>query len=306
MEAEAQPSTRVSVLLLSRNQGPALKRAIQALEQAKNRAELQLIVLDCGSADDSGSIDQEFPDVTVLRMPKHFGATRAYNIGIRTAQGEFLLFLDPQIELAPEAPGAMLDRFAADAEAGAVSVLVRTADGKVVSRVSPLPGPGDLNSLARNGGMPAPFDQFEVEAVTVEYAGWSALLVRKNFIQALNFLDARFGHFGADLDLCAQLRRSGKKIRLLTRLGATWHPLDRDVTETGAERGLLAADRALGAIEFVAKYHGAMTGLRMRIATIFWTLGRFLGSLVKAKDISFEFNRFKAVLAGQKIDGSQA
>ncbi len=306
METEVQPPPRVSVLLLSRNQGPALKRAIQALEQAKNRPELQLIALDCGSTDDSGRIDHEFPEVTVLRMPKHFGATRAYNVGIRTAVGEFLLFLDPQIELAPDDITHMLGRFDTEPETGGVCLLVKSADGKVISRVSTLPGPGELSEAVRNGGLPAAFDQFDAEAVTVEYPGWQALMVRKQFVAALNFLDARFGHYGADLDLAAQLRRSGKKIRMLTKAGATWRALDQETAVTAAERGLLAADHALGVVAFVAKYHGALAGFRMRVALVFWSLGRFLGSVLKAKDISFEYNRFQSILSGQKIDGTQS
>lgn len=265
-----------------------------------------MIALDCGSVDDSGRIDQEFPDVTVLRMPKHFGATRAYNVGIRTARGEFLLFLDPQVELGPETVARMVERFEAESDTGGVCLLVKSADGKVISRVSTLPGPGELSEAVRNGGLPAAFDQFDAEAVTIEYPGWQALMVRKQFVAALNFLDARFGHFGADLDLCAQLRRSGKKIRMLTRAEATWRALDHEVAVTPAERGLLAGDHALGVAAFVAKYHGALAGFRMRIALVFWSLGRFLGSLLRAKDISFEFNRFQSILSGQKIDGTQS
>lgn len=292
-------------MLLSRNQGPALRRSVAALEQAKNRAELELIVLDCGSSDESGRIDQEFPAVTVLRMPKHFGATRAYNIGIRTARGEFLLFLDPQIEVAPDAVAKMVERFEAEADTGGVCLLVKNEAGKVVSRVSALPGPDELSAALRNGGPPAAFDRFDAEAVTVEYAGWQALMVRKQFVAALNYLDARFGHFGADLDLAAQLRRSGKKIRMLCKTGAVWRPLDQPAAVTAAERGLLDGDHALAVAAFTGKYHGFFAGLRMRLSLVFWSLGQFLASILRARDISFAFHRFQSILTGQKIDGTQ-
>jgi glycosyltransferase involved in cell wall biosynthesis len=82
---------RASVILLTYNQAPALRRALSALEQSKGRENFEVVVVDCASQDGSSSLDSEYP-VHMLRLPHHMGAGRAMNIGVRTAKADLVLF----------------------------------------------------------------------------------------------------------------------------------------------------------------------------------------------------------------------
>ena len=85
----------MSAVLVSFNQAPALRRAIEALERSQDRERLEILVVDCGSQDESPRLDADYPAVQILRLPQHFGATRAMNIAMRTAKAELVLLPVP-------------------------------------------------------------------------------------------------------------------------------------------------------------------------------------------------------------------
>jgi GT2 family glycosyltransferase len=91
---------KVSAILLGLNQAAALRRAIQALEGSQERERLEIVVIDCGSRDESAQLDSEFEKITVLRLPMFLGAAKAMNIAVRTAKAEILFFLSPNVEVA--------------------------------------------------------------------------------------------------------------------------------------------------------------------------------------------------------------
>src|SRR5215216_3553747 len=99
---ELQTSPRVTALILSRNSAQALRRTLAALENVISRETLEVVVVDNGSSDESQTLDIEFSRIHMMRLPKNFGATKALNIGIRTAKGEYLLLLPVNAEVQPD------------------------------------------------------------------------------------------------------------------------------------------------------------------------------------------------------------
>src|SRR5437016_7961143 len=115
IEEEPQ-GPRVSAIIVAFNQASALRRAIQALEASKNRERLEILVVDCGSRDESTTLDTEFPAINMLRLPHHLGAARAMNIGTRTAKGDLVFYLSPDVAVRPTTVTELADRLEADAE----------------------------------------------------------------------------------------------------------------------------------------------------------------------------------------------
>ncbi len=274
---------RVSAILVSHNQGPALRRAIEALEKSQDRDRLEIIVVDCASTDDSPQLDVEYENITLLRLPHHFGATKAMNIGTRTAKAELMFYLSPNVEVAPETITQLAGRLENASDTSAVSPLLVDEQGNPVSRDQKV---RDV-VMGLNRGEPITAGG---ESVAVEFTQFDALMIRKQFIKGMNYFDERFGHFGADADLAMQIRNAQRKIRVYPNIRATYHhapdPLEGDP--------LLDADRALGVSAWIAKYDGFFGGLMSRIGAILRALGRF------------RFKEFMALISGQKLDGSQS
>ncbi len=276
---------RVSAILVVLNQIEPLRRAVAALDKSTDRERLEILVVDLGSDDGSAQLDTEFPSIVTLRLPHNFGATKAMNIGTRTAKGDLMFYLSPDVDVAPDTVRKLADKLEEDSDAAAVCPLLLDEQGKPASRIHKLPAADSFK-----GEMPLVAIDPGQEVVNVEYPGRDAVLVRKQFVKGMNYFDERFGQYWADADLAMQIRRGLKKIRLYPSITAVRHP----DTSPVPSKGILAADRAGGAAAFLGKYYGFMAGLGFRIGAILRALGHF------------DFKQLIALVSGAKVDGSQA
>ncbi len=275
----------MSAVIVACNQIEPLRRALAALERSTDRERLEILVVDLASTDGCAQIDTEFPSVVPLRLPHNFGATKAMNIGTRTAKAELVFYLSPDVEVEPDTVRLLADKLEQDNDASAVCPLLVDETGKPVSRIYKIPTAATLK-----GEMPSVALDLTKERIDVEYPGRDALLVRKQVVRGMNYFDERFGEYWADADLATQIYRGLKKIRLYPGIKA----VRASNTAADASKGLLAADRAGGAASFLGKHYGFFAGLSFRIGAIFGALGRF------------DLKQLFALLSGQKIDGSQA
>lgn len=314
MEEELAQAVAVSAIVVSYNSKPALSRSLEALRASSIGEGLEILVVDCGSRDSSSQIDEEFSGITVLRLPRHFGLTKARNIGARTAQGRYLLFLDPGIEVLPETVGLLAAKLDADPGAVIACPLLVDPAGRPVSHLGDLPSLGQLYRAWRRGecwsaALPATApvkpEALGAGELCAGAADPRAMLVRAQFLRGMNYFDEKYGQFGSNLQLFAQIATAAKKIvllpaaRALTGAGeGVWKPQD---TEPRAD---LCADYAAGLIRY-ARYRGLGPSLRMRGKVLAGALLDTLGALVSFGEVGFRFAVLTRVLRGAKIDGSQ-
>ena len=297
---EQPPSTpKVSAIIVSYNCAAALRRCLAALEGTREREKLEIVVVDMGSRDDCPRMDAEFPNAIMMRLERHFGMAKCLNIGIRTAQAEYLLLLDPNVEVAPRTVVELAARLDSEADAVAVCPLIVDPEGRPASVVRALP--------ARERPLcdqTIPLD-LGAEVISVPVADGGAVMARKFFIRGLNYFDERFGHHLLDVELGFQIRRSSKKTLLLPRVLVVRRPPEDSFPLDTASRAALAADRALAVATFARKHFGALAGIKLRMAITFGAIGRALKALFTMGEVGYEFGRMSAIVSGQKIDGSQ-
>ena len=93
---------RITALIVSHNRADLLRRAIASLEKSEEREKLEILVVDNGSTDGSTEVESEFPNTRFIRMPRNFGLTKAINVGVRGAAGEYILLLHEDTEVPPD------------------------------------------------------------------------------------------------------------------------------------------------------------------------------------------------------------
>ncbi len=301
MDETPRTPPRVSVLIVSFNCAEALRRCLHALEGSQRRDTLEIIVVDDGSRDESGTLDTEFPNTTFLRLPRHFGLTKARNIGVRSANADYVFFLQPDIEVQPETAAALAAVLDADSDAWAAVPLLVTPEGTATPLVYRLPDAAALNAACNSGGLDLLSANPDAGTFPVECASGTAFMVRKHYLKGMNYLDERFGEYWSDIELCFQIRRSSKKILLATAARAIRHD-DLWRPEQASARAQLSADCALGAAHYAGKHGGFVAGASFRLRLILGAIGQmFLG----LGDFPYHFSRVKYLVSGQKIDGSQ-
>ena len=102
---------KISVIIPVYNHAGELKKTLAAL-RAQTFKDFEIIAVNDGSSDNTSSTLKEFFDVRVIDIP-HSGAARARNVGASSAKGEYLIFVDADAKLLPDA----LKKFLAALEA---------------------------------------------------------------------------------------------------------------------------------------------------------------------------------------------
>src|SRR5215467_416042 len=123
---------RVSAVLVGYNQAPQLRRALEALQQSRDAERLEILVVDCGSQDESSRLDADYAAIHMLRLPHHFGATKAMNIATRTSKADLVLFLSPSVEVQPDTVSRLAASLEEDPAAAAACPLLVNPAGEPV------------------------------------------------------------------------------------------------------------------------------------------------------------------------------
>lgn len=76
-----------------------LSRCLRSILENTKCADFEIIVVDNGSTDNTlEMLSNEFPEVIIVRNVKNLGITQR-NKGIKVAKGDYIVFLDSDIEL---------------------------------------------------------------------------------------------------------------------------------------------------------------------------------------------------------------
>jgi N-acetylglucosaminyl-diphospho-decaprenol L-rhamnosyltransferase len=270
---------RVSVVIVSFNRVDRLRDNIEALG-----GDHQIVVVDNGSWDGSESLGAEFPSLRFSRLPKNFGLTKALNIGLRAAEGEYILCLHDDVRITGESVTRLADFLESQTDVGGVCPLLTETSGSPIPQVRALPTPSNPDPELR---IPRGAHEIPAPEEIVECVSGAALMFRSFFLRALRHVDERYGTYGSSIELCAQMRRAAKKVVILHSVTAI-----HESPASPAPPGLLAGDRAAGTAAFLGKHHGFFSAVVYRLKTA-------LGALV-----TFRFSVLFSALSGQKIDGT--
>ena len=105
---------------------------------------------------------------------------------------------------------------------------------------------------------PAPSAQETV----AECVSGAAIMVRSTFLRSMGHIDERYGNYGSAIEICAQMKSSGRKIVILGNVTAT-----HGSAPSPAPKGPLKSDRNAGTAAFLGKHYGFRAGLIYRLKT---------------------------------------
>src|SRR5215212_2774004 len=127
----------VSVISPCYNQAHFLGEAIESV-LAQSYRPFEIVVVDDGSPDNTSEVAARYPRVRCIRQENQ-GLAGARNTGIRESKGEYLVFLDADDRLLPEALEVGVNNLKAHPECAFVSGLHQAiaADGSPLESPSP-------------------------------------------------------------------------------------------------------------------------------------------------------------------------
>lgn len=197
--------TRASIIVVNYNGRQHLERCLRSvLPTISSRDEI--LVVDNGSTDGSADwVQQEFPSIRVVRSPINGGFGYGCNLGVRHAQGGYLVFLNPDTAVEKgwlEPLLAVLD----DGPVALATALILLMDDP--ERVNTAGNNVHFTGLAfcRKAGAPrwALAEPTDVAAIS-----GAAFAIRRSIWEMLGGLDESFFLYVEDTDLSWRARLAG-------------------------------------------------------------------------------------------------
>jgi GT2 family glycosyltransferase len=198
----------LSVILVNFNDRLHLAGCLMALEKAAEKLSAEVILVDNHSADESPALVRDsFPWVKLVVNEANVGYARANNIGIRSSRGEFLLFLNTDTVVPPEALTSLLAEIKNRPEAAAIGPALVQGDGRF--QVS-FGREVDFFYELRQKLFLNPYYRRALRSTRkARTAGWlsgACLLARRCAVEAAGLFDECFFLYFEDIDLCRRLR----------------------------------------------------------------------------------------------------
>jgi GT2 family glycosyltransferase len=287
----------LSILVVNYNTCDYLKKCIDSIFNNFLPLSIEVIVIDNASRDNSVEmLSTSFPNIKLIENKTNLGFASANNQGIDIALGRYILLLNPDTEILPNTLPEMVNYLDKNNEVGALGCLVLDSNGNPSSTPHVLPGLGiafahafcikkivspilfsndriksNLEKLLGNyfgeirksGKIPYPVDS----------VSGCCMMVRKDVIDEIGYLDENLFLDFEDVDLCHRILKTGWQIYYHPGISIIHHW--EKARETNFNTSFIAKYNSM--LYFYYKAYGYSTYLLLRlILVIAFSLRLFL------------------------------
>lgn len=210
---------KLSVVIVSFNVRSRLEQCLDALEKAADGIAHEVIVVDNHSDDDSLDwLRRQSKAWRIIVNTQNLGFAAAANQGADAATGTWLLMLNPDTLLEPQALRRLLEMGEADQNRQCLGPRVESFDGHLVS-VCRQPPLGLFRAVMDLFPWRAIRDRFPwlwprpyASSAPVSAIQGSCMLLRRNVFEQLGGFDDRVPLYLDDRDLCQRIWQSGGQV----------------------------------------------------------------------------------------------
>lgn len=213
-----------SVIIVSHDCRNVLRACLTSLYHHTRGVEWEVLVVDNASRDGTPEmVAAEFPPVRLLRRKDNPGFSAACNQGMREAQGEHLLLLNPDTELRENLLPPLIEYCRGHPEVGVIAPRLVNPDGNL--QMSCRRYPTRLTALFNRTSLLTrllpdnPFsarylmsDWDHASIADVEWLSGACMLLTRRAFRVLGGFDERFSLSFEDVDLCRRAHGAGLRV----------------------------------------------------------------------------------------------
>ena len=209
LQFETTGTPALSVIMVLHNQFELTMAALGSL-RANYPGDVDLVLIDSGSTDETRNIERHVKGATCFRFDTNIGFLLGCNAALQFATGEAVLYLNNDAELAPGAIAAALHRLATDPTAGAIGGMILRTNGLVQEAGNIIYCDGSTLGYGRDALPWAPEMNFSRD---VEFCSGVFLMARRSLLNELGGFDEAFvPAYYEDADLCLRVQQAGYRV----------------------------------------------------------------------------------------------
>jgi N-acetylglucosaminyl-diphospho-decaprenol L-rhamnosyltransferase len=210
----------VSVIIVNWNTRDLLAPCIGSILQMGDSFDVEIVVVDNASTDGSTALlRQQFPSVKLVANNENVGFAQANNQGAAVSQGRYILLLNSDARLLPNALQHMVDVLESMPGVGLVGAQLQNPDGSFQASHSMFPGLWQefliLSTLGRRlygKWYPSHGPHDSLAPQLADYVEGACMLVRREAYQAVGGLDEAYFMYSEDVELCYALHQKGWQV----------------------------------------------------------------------------------------------
>ncbi|MBP6964327.1 MAG: glycosyltransferase family 2 protein [Armatimonadetes bacterium] len=212
----------LSFIIVNWNTREYLRRCLLSVRANPPAVDHEIIVIDNASPDRSADlVREEFPEVRLIANPENRGYAQGNNQGFEEADGEYMLLLNPDVEVSPGSVDALLACAKSHPDAAAVGCRLVGRDGCVQRSLRSFPEPWgvfcEYTKLSKLfprsrwlAGYRMSWFDYDRE-IEVDQPMGSCLLIRRGAIEDIGMFANEFPVFFNEVDWLYRAREKGWK-----------------------------------------------------------------------------------------------
>lgn len=217
-------NTDISICIVTYKARDYLRECLLSIEKNTRRFQYEVIVVDNGSQDGTIEIlEEEYPTVGIVLNEVNAGFTRPMNQALKMSSGRYLLQLNPDTDVLPDALDILVAFMDEHPEVGICGPKVlnrdhtlqkscRRGESRPWAVISHFLGMAKLFPEKKIFGEYQLTYMDEDETHKVAGVAGSCMLIRRDVIDQIGYLDERFFAYQEDADFCFRAREAGWKV----------------------------------------------------------------------------------------------
>lgn len=260
----------LSIIIVSWNVAGELAACLDSI-LAVDAPHIEIIVVDSASSDNTVTMLQErYPQVKLVAQTENLGFVRCNNIGLRMAQGRYLMLLNPDTEAVGDALAQMVTYMDAHPEVGIAGPHTLNTDRTTQSTrrrfptlaiaffestwLQPYAPKSMLDSYYVN-------DQPDNGIFEVDWVQGSALMARRSVYEQIGGLDEGYFMFSEEMDWCHRAKDAGWRV-VYVGTAEIIHHGGKSTDQVIARRHIYFQESKL---RYFRKFHGSLAANVLRL-----------------------------------------
>ena len=199
----------LSIILPLHNHAELTLQCLRSI-QANTQEASEVIVVDDASSDDTVRLLEHIRGAVIIRNEENLGYLRSCNLAAGQAKGEYILFLNSDVQLLPGSIDSALRTIRQSNSIGAVGAKIVLLDGTLQEAGSIIWDDGSCMGYGRGDSPTAPPYMFSRD---VDFCSGAFLLTPRPLFEQVGGLDERFAPaYYEDSDYCLTLQDRGKRV----------------------------------------------------------------------------------------------